>query len=75
MSKFIFKGFVMKKFTLFLILLGTLLSGCASNNSPEPVAMNLYSPNDPEGETISGVTVEITQEMIDEYRKNHSMKQ
>ena len=57
------KGFNMKIFKIVpAIALAFLFTACV--RQPQPVAMNLYTPNH-DKEEISGVTMEITQDMID----------
>ena len=52
-----------------------IFAGCARH--PEPVAMNMYTPNG-DSETVSGVSVVITKEMIESTRarmhKNNRIK-
>jgi len=53
----------MKIFKLVsLVAVAILFTACV--RQPQPVAMNLYTPNH-DKEEISGVTTEITQDMID----------
>ena len=47
------------------ILTVIIFAGCARH--PEPVAMNMYTPNG-DAETVSGVSVVITKEMIESTR-------
>ena len=66
----------MKTLNLAAVLLAiTIFSGCTKQ--PQPVAMNLYSPNG-DSETISGVSVVVTEDMINEVRermkKNKNIK-
>jgi PBP1b-binding outer membrane lipoprotein LpoB len=57
------KGFNMKMFKLVsVVAVSILFTACV--RQPQPVAMNLYTPNH-DKEEISGVSVEITQDMID----------
>ena len=57
------------------ILAVAIFAGCARH--PEPVAMNMYTPNG-DSETVSGVSVVITKEMIEStrarMRKNKNLK-
>jgi len=53
----------MKMFKLVSLVAVTLLfTACV--RQPQPIAMDLYTPNH-DKEEISGVTMEITQDMID----------
>ncbi len=57
----------MKKVILItLVAMSAVLSGC--HKEPEPVAMNYYSPSG-DKEVVSGIQVEITEEMIEQMRK------
>jgi len=57
----------MKTFNLIaLFSFAILAGGCARDNA---VAMNLYDPNSGDYEVASGITVEITQDMIDNFKK------
>ena len=66
----------MKTLNLAAVLLAiTIFSGCTKQ--PQPVAMNMYNPYD-DSETVSGVSVVITEDMINEVRarmkKNKNIK-
>ena len=57
----------MKKITLLASIIAmALFTGCTKQ--PQPVAMNFYSP-DGDKEMATGVSVTITQEMIDDVQK------
>jgi PBP1b-binding outer membrane lipoprotein LpoB len=56
---------------LALVIVGLLFVACTKQ--PEPVAMNMYYPDDTQ-ESVSGITVEITQEMIDEMKQRRVHK-
>ncbi len=63
------KEIVMKLVKLsILAILVAVINGCASSSNA--VAMNLYDPNSGEYEETSGVSVVVTQEMIDEAKAN-----
>jgi hypothetical protein len=49
-----------------VVALTLFLGACARDNA---VAMNLYDPATQDYEVASGVSVEITQDMIDNYKK------
>lgn len=53
----------MKKVNLAVVALAlTFFAGCAKQE-PQPVAMNIYSPNG-DSEYVSGVSVVVTEDMI-----------
>jgi len=65
------QGEIMKKLLTIALLLGSMfaVSGCASKNA---VAMNLYNPKSGESERISGISMVITKDMIEEAKRNRA---